>query len=426
MSFSKFTLNKVRNLVNYGLYVSGNTTDPIFSKGWLKTKPNILIKGSSCYIDYSHTFDVSDLTYLKQTFNKLGVGNTFYMNPTEYYDPDKKISKNLGGTFYISQFLNGGRIIIADIVSGISGGPAYDYFTKENFLSVPQFNFSTTASFTGYFLVNSLPSLSKNTFESIGILGNHFGYEEYISMSAGICENSDRILVLGSSTFKDGQEILYFLSGGTFQDIGNTRCSVDLYLRGNPELLKAPVNTSVTGIYTVSSLLSNSILYCFENQTLNQATLRKESLEPSTFSGEFLSCESCMDLVYGEANTMTFTTVGNIFDSLIFLSIVNGSIANVSSALTGSFVINSTSVIRVSLSTNKTLKIDLSHPSLIDYDLTIYTDPTRQTLISGTSFNKYGILGYNNSYAMIQNYNTNTILYCTLQGPSTIYFQIKL
>lgn len=426
MSFSKFTLNNIRSLTNYGLYVSGNTTDPIFSKGWLKTSPNILVKGSSCYIDYSHAFDASDIIYFNQTFKKLGVGATFYMAPSEYYDAEKNILKNLGGTFSVSRLINGNRIIVANIVSGLCGATAYDYFSKENFNSTPQYTFQNTASFTGYYLINSMPSLSSITFHSMGILGSALGYEEYISMSSGICQNSERIEILGSSQFKDGQEILYFLNGGTYQDMGNTKCSVDLYLRGNPELIKAPRSTSVTGIYVVSSLLNNTISYCFENQTLNQATLRKESLEPSTYTAQFLNCESCMDLVYGDANTILFEKIGDLFDSLLFLYVIDGANVNLSTALVGSFVANSTTVVRVPLSSNKTIKIDLSHPTLIDYDLTIYTDPARKTVLNPGIFRKYGVIGYNNSYGMIRSYPTNTSLYCTLQGPSTIYFTLQV
>jgi hypothetical protein len=424
MSATKFTLNKLRSVINYGLYVSGNTTDPIFSKGWIKTRPNILIKGSSCYIDYSHAFNTSDLMYFNQTFKKLGVGATFYMTPSEYYDAEKNILKNLGGTFSVNKIFYGTNIIVADIISGISGSDSYDYFTKENFNTTPQFIFQNAASFTGYYLINSLPNLALSTFKSSGVLGNAFDQEEYLSLSAGICENGERIQILGCSEFKDGQEILYFLNGGTFQDMGLTKCNVDFYLRGNPESLKAPITTSVTGIYVISDLINNSMRYCFENQSLNQATLRTENLNRLLYSGQFWNCKSCMDLVYGEASPQSFAVVGDLFDSLISLSIVDGATANVSSALTGSFVVNSTTIIRIPTLTNKTLKIDLSHPTLIDYDLTIYTDSNRKTLISSSSFQKYGVIGYNNSFGIIKNILTSNTLYCVLQGPSTIFFQI--
>jgi hypothetical protein len=425
MFTSKFTLNNLRTLRNYGLYVTGNTLDPIFSKGWIKTKPNILIKNNKCYFDYSHAFNTSDLIYLNQTFSKIGVGATFYMESSSYYDEEKDILKNLGGTFCVTALLNEDRVIVADISSGMCGSSNYDYFEKNNFTSTPQFKFENYASFTGYYLVNSLSQTSPTTFESMGILGEAFGYEEYIDLTAGICENSERIKVLGSTVLKDSQEILYFSSGGTFQDMGNTLCSVNLYIRGDPDLLQSPKNTSVTGIYTVSNDISNAILYCFENQTLNQSILRRASLD-TPFTGSFLNCKNCAELIYGLANTMTFDSVGYAFDNLIFLYVINGSSVNASSALTGSFVTNSTGTVRVTSSINKIIKIDISHPTLIDYDLTIYSDANRTTLVAENTFMKYGTLGYNNSFAIIKNYQSNSQLYCTLQGPSTIYFTIQV
>lgn len=426
MSLSKFTLNNVRSLNNYGLHVSGNTIDPIFERGWLQTKPNILINGGSCYIDYSHTFNVSDLTYINHTFKKLGVGANFYLKPSEYYDAEKNILTNLGGTLSVSQLLNDNRLIVTNIVSGITGVCGYNYFIKENFNYIPQYIFQNTTPFTGYYLINSMPDLSKITFETMGILGDDFGYEEYISLSAGICENSERIQVAASSTLKDKQEILYFLNGGTFQNMGNTLCAVDLYLRGDPELLKAPVKSSVTGIYTVSSINSGALIYCFENQSLNQANLRKESLDSTSTFGDFVNCESCKDLIYGSANTMTFADIGDFFNNLIFLQIVDATTASALSASVGSFLLGSTTAVRVPITNSRIIKIDLSHPSLIDYDLVIYTDPSRETLLGGTNFMKYGVVGYNNSYGIVKNYVANTTLYCTLQGISTINFTIQV
>jgi hypothetical protein len=65
---SPFTLNTVRSYKNYGLIIQGNTYDPIWSKGWLLSSPNISIQGTTCYIDYSQSFDTSDRIYLKRTF----------------------------------------------------------------------------------------------------------------------------------------------------------------------------------------------------------------------------------------------------------------------------------------------------------------------------------------------------------------------
>lgn len=423
MSSSVYTLNNLRSLRNYGLYVSGNTTDPVFQNGWLQSKPNILIKGNSCYFDYSHSFQISDLVYLNRTFSNLGVGATFYMQPTQYFDEEKNILVNLGGTCTIGELLNDGKIIIANVLSGLTGTTGYSYFGKENFVDLPQFNFTENKSFTGYFLVNSLPNLSVTDFEKMGILGNIFGFEEYISMSSGICENGERIQVLGSTKLKDSQEILYFLNGGTFQNMGNTLTTVNLFLRGDPMTISAPLQSSVTGIFTITDSNTNSLINCFENQSLNQYILRREKLS-SSYIANYFNCENCADLVYGSQNTMQFSEIGYNFNNLLFLYIIDGSTASLTTSLTGSFVVNSAGSLRVSSSPTRIIKIDLSHPTLVDYDLTIYTNANKTTILDSSDFTKYGRLGYNNSYGIIKNYTPNTTLYCTLQGPSTIFFTL--
>ena len=70
------TLNLVRSYKNYGISVYGNTYDPIFAKGWLNSSPNVLIQGNTCYLDYSHTYNTSDRTFLKKTFGVVPTGTT--------------------------------------------------------------------------------------------------------------------------------------------------------------------------------------------------------------------------------------------------------------------------------------------------------------------------------------------------------------
>jgi hypothetical protein len=90
---SPYVLNSVRSLKNYGLYITGSTVDPIWSKGFLNSKPNFSIQGSTCYIDYSHVSDISDKIYFKRTFSIFGSsGETFAFSSSRYYDENANIS----------------------------------------------------------------------------------------------------------------------------------------------------------------------------------------------------------------------------------------------------------------------------------------------------------------------------------------------
>ena len=134
---SAYTLNKVRTLKNYGLYVTGLTVDPIFKYGILNSKPNILINGSTCTIDYSHVYENSDAVYLRKTFNGFsGGGETFTVSSSQYFDEYNNVTTTLSGTCRISSVINAGRIIVATIISGMTAESDYNYYGKNNFIDV--------------------------------------------------------------------------------------------------------------------------------------------------------------------------------------------------------------------------------------------------------------------------------------------------
>lgn len=422
---SAYTLNKVRSLKNYGLYITGLTVDPIFKYGILNSKPNILINGSTCTIDYSHVYNNSDAVYLRKTFNGFsGGGETFTVSASEYSDEYHGVSTTLSGTCRISSVLNAGRLIVSTILSGLTPGTDYNYYDKDNFVDSPQYTFTSTGGTVGYFLVNSLPNLSITTFNTMGILGSAYGLEEYIDISGGTSNNSERIPVYGTITLKDSREILYFASGGTFQNFSNTVTSVNLYLRGQPSLLVAPYESNITGIFTVVDANTNDLAFCFENQTLNQSELRHASLPP-VYGSNYVNCQSCYDLIYGSAIGSNIDIVSPAFTNLLFLTITSDN----SVAITTSLNLNTNVSVTQPVTLNRTninniLKIDLSHPSLIGYELTFYSD-AGYNIPLGTIYNSYGTAGYNGAYAMINPTPISTSIYGVLAGRSTIRFIIK-
>jgi hypothetical protein len=423
---SAYTLNKVRTLKNYGLYVTGLTVDPIFKYGVLNSKPNILINGSTCTIDYSHVYSNSDAVYLRKTFNAFsGGGETFTISPSEYFDEYNSVTTTLSGTCRISSVLNDGKIIVSKIISGMTAESDYNYYGKDNFLNTPQYSFTTTGGTIGCFLVNSLPNLSVTTFNDMGILGSIYGFEEYIEISGGTADNAERILVNGTTTLKDSREILYFAAGGTFQNFSNTVTTVDLYLRGKPSLLTAPYNTNVTGIFTILNASNSNLEFCFENQTINQSELRRVRL-PSVYNSNFVDCKSCYDLIYGTEIGTDIYIITPAFTNLLYLTVTSP----ISAVLASANNLNiTTTTITQSVTLNRSFgnnifKIDLSHPSLIGYDLAFYSDAGYNVSL-GPVYNRYGIPGYNGAYAMINPTPVSTTIYGILTGQSTIYFNIK-
>lgn len=421
---SQYTLNNVASMSNYGLYVTGNTTDPVFSRGIINSKPNLLIAGSTLTIDYSHVYDTSDSLFLKRTFGSLTAGNTFNFVLSEYYDELNNLNLDIGGGCTFSYTLNDSKIIIATAINGFTAQSDYDYYSKDNFVDIPSYNFYPAGSTIGYYLVNSLPNLSTTTFKEMGFLGSGFAFEDYVEIIGGTAENYGRIPVYGTVTLKDNQEILYFESGGTAQSLIDSFTQVNLYLRGYPSLLIAPVTTIVPGILTVTDVATNKLVNCFENQSLNEYNLRKYRM-PTTQFASFVNCESCFDLIYGESVGTAFSTVLTPFNNLIFLQVYSNTYVITTTAINTTFSYTTTPnpvVIPDSITT--VLKVDLSHPTLAGYDLFVYGDPSRLVSV-GTKYAQFGKPGYNGAYAMLTNYTVNSTLYCTLVGPTTIYFQIN-
>jgi len=423
---SPYTLNSVRTMTNYGLSVLGNTSDPIFTKGLLLAKPNVSIDGSTCVIDYSHAYDVSDRMFLLKTFGSLTAGNTFTFNTAEYYDEPNDILTQLYGTCTFSSTLNDNAIIIATITSGLTASSTYNYYSKNNFTTTPQYTFNSTGATIGCFILNSLPNLSQNTFKKMGVIGSAFGFEEYIEIIGGTADNSDRIPLYGTATLKDSQEILYFTSGGTTQNLFNTATQLNLYLRGMPTLIVAPYNSNITGIFTVSGITDGNLISCYENQSLNEAILRKSKLDAAYF-GSYVNCKSCSDYIYGEEIGTPYNIALPAFDNLIYLQINDTTTATVSTitALYGQFTTVSNLNINTVSSIKTTIKIDLSHPTLRGYDLELFSDGAR-TMPIGSFFEVYGDLGYNGAFGMIINYQTPSTLYGQLSGPNILYFTINV
>jgi len=430
------SLNQVRTLSNYGFYVSGNTVDPIFSLGKIDTKPNVSIQGSCLYIDYTHTTNMSDLVYLVKTFKSFTAGVTFYVPPVQYYDGYNNIQTTIGGTAYFTKLIGGNKIILGNIISGFTTPTNYTFFDKQNFIKNIEYNFSSTQSLTGYFLVNSIPGTSSTKFKNLGIIGSRFGFEEYLSFeSGGTAENLERIPIDCYAEFKDGREAIYFETGGTAQNLIETFSQIGLYIRGDPDLITAPKSSTIPVVLIVKTTSTASLVACYENQNFNQALLRKNYFDTSNttpFYAIIDNCSTCIDANYFDPAQGTKSDIGEFFNTLIYIKLINPStvFTSTSSALNlSTTTVTPITNVNITSTPNTITKIDTSHLSLIGYDLLIYSEPTRTTLLNTNQFEKFGKFGYINSYAMLQNYLSNTTLYCSLQNSqssASIKFTIKV
>jgi hypothetical protein len=422
------TLNQVRSYKNYGLLFQGSTYDPIFTKGWLESSPNVSIQGNSCYIDYSQSFDTSDRTYLKRTFNTFSVGTTFYVQNTEYYDPITNTRLTLGGTCNYGYSLNDGKIIVGNIASGLTLSSNYNFYKKENFISPIQYTFQTSgATTTNNYVLSTFPRTGYTTFKEMGILGSELGYEEYVEISGATSINYGRLLVDGLCTLKDNQEVLYFVQGVTSQSLLNKSSDVKMYIRGKSSVTEIQQPENITGIYRIHDA-DNKLIDCYENQNYYQVFLRNQGLTQG-YNGYWVECDSCPDNIYG-SNLSTDGVPSNlVYDNNVYLYISQLT-TNAALTLTPSlnyavftqrtFTGTPQSASRLTFSINTGLKIDLSHASLQGWQFDVFTD-FAYTIPLLNNIYISGEPGYDQSYVLITSTNsTPRTLYCRFTGLQTI------
>lgn len=426
-------LNNVRSYKNYGFLIYGNTYDPIFTKGFLNSSPNISIQGSCCFIDYSHVFDTSDRTYLKRIFGSLTGGNTFSLNATKYYDPAIDYTITLNGICEFNETLNDNKIIVGRILSGLTASSTYNFYTKDNFVSPVQYSFNTLGSTSNNIILNTLPNTSTTTFKKMGILGSNLGFQEYIEISGGTGNNFGKILVAGTATLKDQQEVIY--AGITLdnQNLSLSPTQLTHYIRGKSDVDEIQQPQNILGIYRIHDE-SNHVIDCFENQNYYQTFLRKQALG-ITQAGYWVACETCPKDIYSEDLSSTNRPSNLLFDNNVFLYISQTTQLNqnlttqsiVYSVLTQRSLTGSPqSASRLSFNILTGLKIDLSHASLQGWEFEIFIDPT-YTIKLGKNYYVSGKPGFDQSYVLIVNsVDIPRTLYCRFVGPQilTMVFNI--
>jgi hypothetical protein len=427
------TLNQVRSYKNYGLIFQGNTYDPIFTKGWLNSSPSISIQGVTCYLDYSQSFDTSDRTYLNRTFGSFSGGETFYIQPTKYYDPITELNTTLGGTCYFKNTLNSGKIIVSTVSSGMTFDSTYNFYKKENFLSPPQYTFGLSGSTGNKFLLNSFPQASYTSFKKMGFLGSQFGFQEYIDVSGATGSNTGRLTVIGNATLKDNQEILYISNGITSQSLLSTSSDVKMYIRGYSTVSQIQQPENIIGIYRIHDS-DNKLVECYENQNYYQTYLRNQAIG-STYSGYWVQCESCPDNIYSTNISSDGIPSSLLFDNNIFLTIDQVS-SVFSSTLSPSLVYTvftqrnysgtAQNASRLTFTINVGLKIDLSHSSLQGWSFQVFIDPSYTIPLINNIYIS-GQPGYDQSYILIKNaVDLPRTLYCQFNGPQTIKMVINV
>lgn len=428
-----YVLNATKTVQNYGLNLYGSTYDPVFTQGYLKSKPNVSIVGSSCFIDYSQTYNISDLTFLKKYFSNTAVGVTFSFEDAMYYDAAQDYIVDPSGIFSFEALTNESKLIIGGIVSGFTYTTNYRFYNRENFTDLPQittgYRGATTA--TNY-IINNITNNPAKSFLNAGFLGSAYGKEEYVELS-GSTINSGKIKINSVTVLKDNREILYLDSTIQNENVMRSNSTLTQYIRGNanPEILSK--SKKFVGCYVIIDTNGNQV-NCFENQNQLQAFLRSQN-EGATHSAYWIPCLNCSRLTDNAFNAAT-ADKSVLFDASVFLQIQETQVPSFNA--TNDLIVNYEYVLygnpngnadlipvnTLSFTVENGIKIDLSHPSLKGFDVQLFIDSTKSMEYTGTYY-LIGVPGFDQASLIYPKTSSNPkLLYMVLNG--NVKFTVEL
>ena len=410
-----YFLNPSQLIQNYGFEINGSTYDPIFTKSYLNSSPNVSIIGTTCFIDYTNSFSTSDRSTLIKLFKSTPAGTTFALSNGDYFDEYVNIRKDISGVFSFSSLTGNDRLIIGSIVSGFTYDSTYSYYTSNNFLNPPQYSTTYKGSTTSNWIVNNLNDGKFKSLLNKGILGSIFNKQEYVEIS-GSCLNTGKLLVNGSVQLKDKKELIYTGITLTNENLTTKNTTITQFLRGtvNPEILSK--STKTTGCYVVYTSSGDQV-DCFENQNELQSFLRTQ-YEGSTYSTAWFVCNSCSNLTNSSVNASK-SDKSQFFDALIYAQI-NSTVDNAGNPIATLLVNYPTCYTlrassAVSFTVNNGFKIDLSHPSLQGYSVTVYSENTKTNIVKNNLY-----------YTGTPGYDQSSLVYLKeASSPRNLYIEFK-
>ena len=421
-----FFLTASQVIQNYGFEIAGSTYDPVFTKGYINSSPNVSIAGSSCFIDYSECYDNSDRTTLVKMFQNTPAGTTFALSNGDYYDADVEIRRDISGVLQLETLTGNNKLIIGGIVSGFTYDNTYTYYVKNNFVKPPQYSTTYVGATNSNWIKNTLNDSKFKSVINKGILGSVFSKQEYVEI-AGSTLNSGKLLVSGSLQLKDKKEIIYCGVTLTNENVASSFKTITQFIRGNsnPDILAK--STKTTGCYVVYNGEGNQV-NCFEKQNELQAFLRSQ-YEGATCSTQWVICDSCSRLSDSSYNAASGDKTF-VFDVAIFAQIDQSVDSNNNPTATlllnypTSYILRESSLISINM--NNGLKLDLSHPSLKGYSVQVYSENTKTNLIS-TNLYYLGTPGFDQaSIIYLKQAKSPRSLYIDFVGPVTLEVNIQI
>lgn len=424
MSSTATFLTLVKSTNTYISKFIGTTVDPCFTKGLVESSPTIYKTGNSFFIDYSQTTNSSDLKFIKKFFGSIPLGNTFNVSGGTYYVQSSGIQYNFSGIYQLigitgtyNQYLN---------LSGITYSSSLPNTTYNTNNFVTPLNYSAVVGNTAQYFISQLNKEDPNNIEFLGIYGNDYNYEEYVQV-VGSSANNARYKINSYLKLNDGSELIYInsASGITNENFYFIPVTVNIYMRGVPDLVTLSQNKNINGLLKIvdSNGTTTKIL---NNQNLHQRYCR--SIIDTTNYYDWYAAHriSNYDNIYNSVawdglslsiNYYSFIKIGT---SVAFISTEASTETILSQTNTNVLIIDGVQTNYASYNgqnviPNPVLKIDFSDSSLYNAFVEPYLDYNCTVPLTSSYFLN-GVPGFDGA---------SFIYLKTLSAPSTIFLKIK-
>jgi hypothetical protein len=390
-------------------------------------------------IDYSNgkNFITDDLSFISSFFGSMTNGITFEYINTQYVNDASDISADISGVYEFESFQSN-SLIKANVVSTTDISTTRDFYNSKFFINTPQLtrvgdlpNGIQSVSRTNI-IKNTIP----NGLYSFTRLGARVG--DYIEFSSGIT-NSGRFKILDLFFDTEGFECIQVDSSLSNENAIGTSVLVNLYFEGQPNGNYDGNNkTYGAGILQIGNFPQICISCQSESQFIERAAVlnaNTSSYTPQTTCAELESLSTSVPVSIVAPVAAVAEVVSEVVTTDTPLSSTVRPRTTVKTIRIKLLTVGGRQIItedtepltNIDVKTNTTLKVYLTHPSLVGSSFGFSsTQPTNTVTPILDNIINSGLPGTSNSYISIQVGSQARDLYVVSSSNPSLYFKVTV
>jgi hypothetical protein len=388
-------------------------------------------------IDYSNVknFATDDLSFISSFFGSINNGITFEYINAQYVNDASDISADISGV-YAFDSLELNSLIKANVVSTTDISTTRDFYNSKFFINTPQLTRvgDLPDAIQSVFRTNIIKNTIPNGLYSFARLGARVGDLIGFASSAS---NSGKFKILDLFFDTDGFECIRVDSSLTNENAIGTPVLVNLYFEGQPtDNYDGSNKTYGAGIIQIGNFPQICISCQSESQFIERAAVlnaNTSSYTPQTTCAELESLSTSVPVRVVAPVPTPDVVVPEVATTDIPLSSIVRPRTTVKTIRIKLLTVGGRQIItedtepltNIDVKTNTTLKVYLTHPSLVGSSFSFSsTEPTNTVTPILDNIINSGLPGTSNSYISIQVGSQARDLY-VVSNPS-LYFKVTV